>query len=277
MFLFKLLSLLCYFCATIRYFSGRLTLLPQQKVTNLERRLAENRLSSHPDLSSLYEAYAAKAQLHDTVKAIKKSIKAATSIMHMDELKSRKRVLRRLGYTTSNDVIEMKGRVACEISTGDELMLTEMIFNGVFNDLTVEQTTALLSCFVFDEKADENLRLREELDTPFQALRETARRIAKIANECKLQYDEEAYVKSFKGEMMEVVYQWTLGAKFAQVLKMTDVFEGSIIRCIKRLEELLRQMADAAKAIGNTELEKKFNEGVTKIKRDIVFAASLYL
>ena len=33
----------------------------------------------------------------------------------MDELKCRKRVLRRLGYATSSDVIEMKGRVACEI------------------------------------------------------------------------------------------------------------------------------------------------------------------
>lgn len=34
----------------------------------------------------------------------------------MDELKCRKRVLRRLGFATSSDVIEMKGRVACEIS-----------------------------------------------------------------------------------------------------------------------------------------------------------------
>ena len=37
-------------------------------------------------------------------------------------------------------------------SSADELVLTEMIFNGVFNDLTVEQCPALLSCFVFQEK-----------------------------------------------------------------------------------------------------------------------------
>lgn len=42
---------------------------------------------------------------------------------------------------------------------------------------------------------------------------------------------------------------------------MTDVFEGSIIRCIRRLEEILRQMCQAAKTIGNTELENKFAEG----------------
>ena len=74
------------------------------------------------------------------------------TILQLDELKCRKRVLRRLGYTTAADVIELKGRVACEISAGDELMLTEMLFNGVFNELSVEQTVSLLSCFVFAER-----------------------------------------------------------------------------------------------------------------------------
>jgi ATP-dependent RNA helicase DOB1 len=46
---------------------------------------------------------------------------------------------------------------------------------------------------------------------------------------------------------------------------------------LRRLEELLRQLVQAAKVIGNTELEAKFAEGITRIKRDIVFAASLYL
>ena len=54
--------------------------------------------------------------------------------------------LRRLGFCTSNDVVEMKGRVACEINTGDELLLTEMIFEGVLNTLSPEQAAALLRC-----------------------------------------------------------------------------------------------------------------------------------
>ena len=58
---------------------------------------------------------------------------------------------------------------------------------------------------------------------------------------------------------------------------MTMTFEGSIIRCMRRLEELLRQLACAAKAIGNGDLERKFAIGVSRVKRDIVFAASLYL
>lgn len=59
--------------------------------------------------------------------------------------------------------------------------------------------------------------------------------------------------------------------------KMTDVYEGSLIRLFRRLEELLRQMAQAGKVMGSEELSGKFEESLTKIKRDIVAAQSLYL
>ncbi len=92
-------------------------------------------------------------------------------------------------------------------------------------------------------------------------LQDTARRIAKVCIECKIALDEEEYVQSFKSSLMDVVHAWCTGAKFADICKMTDVFEGSIIRAMRRLEELLREMSLAAKAIGNTELENKFAEG----------------
>lgn len=58
---------------------------------------------------------------------------------------------------------------------------------------------------------------------------------------------------------------------------MTDVFEGSLIRMFRRLEELLRQLAQGAKVMGSEELEKKFEDALTKIRRDLVSSQSLYL
>lgn len=55
--------------------------------------------------------------------------------------------------------------------------------------------------------------------------------------------DEQEYVDSFKPHIMEAVYSWCKGAKFSAVLEMTDgVFEGSLIRAMRRLEELLSQV-----------------------------------
>lgn len=103
-----------------------------------------------------------------------------------------------------------------------------------------------------------------------------ARKIAKVSTESKLPLDEDSYVEKFRPCLMEVVYAWCNGASFSKLCEMTDIFEGSIIRCMRRLEELLREMVQASKTMGNG-MEEKFNDCIRIIKRDIVFAASLYL
>lgn len=109
-------------------------------------------LHKDPRLPELYTLYKKKVESQDRIRELKKRIQATHDVLQMEELKARKRVLRRLGFTTSADIVDMKGRVACEISTGDELLLTELIFNGAFNSLSPEQCAGLLSCFVFTEK-----------------------------------------------------------------------------------------------------------------------------
>jgi ATP-dependent RNA helicase DOB1 len=246
-------------------------------IDKFEKRLFAHPLHETPQLDQLYTRYLEKLKVEADMKAAKHQLKEARSLLQMDELKHRKRVLRRLGYCTASDVIEFKGRVACELSTADELLITEMIFNGTFNDLTPEQSVSLLSCFVCDEKSQEQPQAAEELSGPLRQMQDLARRIAKVSAECKLEVDEESYVNSFKPFLMDVVLAWCKGATFLNLCKMTDIFEGSIIRCMRRLEELLRQMVQASKTIGNTDLENKFSEGIRLLKRDIVFAASLYL
>ena len=76
---------------------------------------------------------------------------------------------------------------------------------------------------------------------------------------------------------MEAVFAWCKGVKFVEVQKLTGSFEGTTIRTLRRLEELVRQITTAAKAIGDKDLEAKFEAGGKLIRRDIVFCSSLYL
>lgn len=246
------------------------------KLEALEKRRDEHPLRRAPNFTELYERYEKKLELEAEWKAAKAELKKAKSLLQLEELKCRKRVLRRLQYCDESDVITQKGRVACEISAADELLLTEMIFGGLFTELDPQHAAALLSCFVFEEKAG-TAKLADDLSGCLRSMQEYARRIAKITKESKMDIDEDAYVDSFKPHMMDVVHAWCSGATFAEVVKKNDIFEGSIIRCMRRLEELLREMINASKAMGNNEMEKKFEEARVKLKRDIVFAASLYL
>ncbi|CAD6887843.1 unnamed protein product [Tilletia laevis] len=250
-----------------------------QKVALVEKHLSESSIAKSEDLPALYEAYSQKMDADKACQELKAKIEAVQNVIQLDELKCRKRVLRRLGFTTADDVVEKKGRVACEISSGDELLLTEMMFNGVFNELTAEHCAALLSCFVFNEKSDAKVRLREELQQPLRTMQEMARRIAKVSIESRLPVNEDEYVQSFRVELMEAVLMWCRGQKFVDICKTSDVFEGSIIRAFRRLSELIRQMVAAAKAIGNLELEGKFESSLALLEREasIIFSPSLYL
>ncbi|KAH8863746.1 Exosome RNA helicase MTR4 [Schistosoma japonicum] len=248
-----------------------------EKVTAFQERLQHHWLHDDPRLSELLKVYKKKEQIRKRIDALTANLSSKVSLIQLEELSARKRVLRRLNFVSEYDVIELKGCVACEITSADELLLTELLFDGIFNRLSSEHIAALLSCFVFEERASEMPKLTKELSDALRTLQDTARRIARISNECRLPVDEDNYVDSFKPHLMDLVDAWTRGASFASVCSMTDLFEGTIIRTLRLLEELLRQMANAARTIGSNVLEKKFIEAIEKIKRDIVFAASLYL
>ncbi|KAK0224384.1 NUC185 domain-containing protein [Armillaria nabsnona] len=195
--------------------------------------------------------------LRERIRSLKKQIQVSQDALQLDELKSRKRVLRRLSFTTSAEIVDVKGRVACELSSGDELLLTELIFNGIFNTLSPEQCTALRSCFVFDEEQAGDA----ELAAPLRVVQGIARRIARV-------------------ELMDAVMQWRKCASFQDIMKHTAyIFEGSITRVFRRLGELLRQMASAAKVIGNAELQEKFQKSLEILERpgSVIFCPSLYL
>ncbi|EEC69090.1 hypothetical protein OsI_37983 [Oryza sativa Indica Group] len=238
-----------------------------RRIEALESLFEKHDVHNSPHIKQKLKVLHAKQELSAKIKAIKKTMRSSTALAFKDELKARKRVLRRLGYITSEDVVEVKGKVACEISSADELTLTELMFSGTLKDATVEQM----------EKLQDAPKPREELDLLFFQLQETARRVANLQLECKIQIDVESFVNSFRPDIMEAVYSWAKGSKFYQIMEMTQVFEGSLIRAIRRLEEVLQQLILASKSIGETQLEAKLEEAVSKIKRDIVFAASLYL
>ena len=50
----------------------------------------------------------------------------------------------------ANNAVQLKGRVACEISN-HELIITELVFENAFTNLHPTEIVALLSCFVFQQ------------------------------------------------------------------------------------------------------------------------------
>ena len=189
-----------------------------RRIEVLESRLLANPLHLSPLLPSLWDQYSQKVALSDKVKEKKKEMAKAHSIAQMDELKSRKRVLRRLGFINDAEVVQLKARVACEISSteGHELLLSELLFDRFFNEMSPEMIASVLSCFIFDEKV-ETQALKEDLQKPYREVQAKARIVAKVSQECKLDVNEEEYVASLKWQLMETVQAWAQGRPFAEI------------------------------------------------------------
>ena len=68
------------------------------------------------------------------------------------------------------------------------------------------------------------------------------------------------FVDQLNFGLVEVVYEWARGLPFAQITTLTDVQEGVIVRTIQRLDEMLRDVKDAARWV-----EFKFGASSTAV------------
>jgi antiviral helicase SKI2 len=202
------------------------------------------------------------------------------NLILIEEFGSRLRVLEKLQYINDQRIVQLKGRIACEINTCESLIIVEMLMHNAFADLTPHEIVALLSCLICQEKnMDEELSaLPERLQGSVDELYNTATALAHLQLTCGLDINTEEWVKSnVNPALCYVVYEWSMGMPFSEVCQLTSVAEGSIVRCITRLDETCRDLRNAAKTIGDLSLYERMQKASESIKRDIVFAASLYV
>eukprot|EP00889_Picochlorum_renovo_P007896 jgi/Picre1/34926/NNA_002392.t1 len=186
-----------------------------------------------------------------------------------EEFKQRKDVLRKLGHIDEDDTVTLKGRAASQIDTGDELLITELMFDGTFGSLDEHELASLLSCMVPVENSQGSPKLPLRLSNALVRLRQVADHIFNVSTECKLEMelDKDKYVDQFRPTLMEVVYLWSKGMPFQTVCDATDVFEGSIVRALRRLYELMDSLDLAAQVVGDTGLSERFRKSKESIRK----------
>ena len=189
-----------------------------------------------------------------------------------------------MNYINDNGIITLKGQVACLITTSEPIILTEMLFNGIFNKYNEEDLCLILSCFVnegnYFKKKKKKIEENEKLINLYNIVKNNIERVVEIYIECKINVkDKESYIKSFKYDLMLCFLYWFQGEKsFAEISnEAKDVYCGSLVRNIRRLDELLKELCDCAILLTNLDLKKKFENISIKIRRGIPFTSSLYL
>uniref|UniRef100_A0A4W5N4I8 SKI2 subunit of superkiller complex n=1 Tax=Hucho hucho TaxID=62062 RepID=A0A4W5N4I8_9TELE len=197
------------------------------------------------------------------------------SLSLLPEYHQRIKVLQSLQYVDSSGAVQLKGRVACQISS-HELLLTELLFENALSPLAPEESAALLSCLVFQQKTQVEPHITNTLQEGIERVLAVAQRIGELQSDCGITQTAEEFVGQFKFGLTEVVYCWARGMPFAEIAQLTDVQEGTVVRCIQRLDEVLKEVRQAARIVGDSVLGSKMEKASLAIRRDIVFTASLY-
>ncbi|KAI5065072.1 hypothetical protein GOP47_0019767 [Adiantum capillus-veneris] len=215
----------------------------------LLNKMAINKCHRCTKLQEHYNLFKSQSALKEKVKQLKYELSDA-ALQQMPDFQQRIEVLQDVGCINFELAVQLKGRVACEINSGDELIATECLFENQLVDLDAAEAVALLSALVFQQKDASVPMLTPRLKAAKDRMTETAIRLGNLQAKYGLKIVPEDYARdTLKFGLVEVVYEWAKGTPFAEICELTDVPEGSI------------KMADASEAI----------------KRDIVFAASLYV
>ena len=199
----------------------------------------------------------------------------------LPDYNQRVEVLKDLGFVDQESRVLLKGKVACEIHSADELVLTELILENTLADFEPAEIVALLSSFVFQEKSDVDPyhNVTSSLQRGINAITAISKRVNDVQtlHQVLLSSDDADFESQPRFGLVEVVYNWAEGMGFKEIMDLTDVMEGTIVRVVTRLDETCREVMSAARLIGDPGLYSKMEKAREMIRRDVVFTASLYM
>ncbi|GAA5934158.1 hypothetical protein JCM10213_003717 [Rhodosporidiobolus nylandii] len=229
------------------------------------------------DLGESYRILHAERVLEDQIAGLRMAL-SEQNLELLPDYEQRIAVLKELQFIDEQSTVLLKGRVACEINSANELVLTELILDNVFATYEPEEVVALLSGFIFQEKTEVEPLLTPRLEEGKATILETYECVTRVQERQRANFADEGFNGSgeLKFGLTEVVYEWARGMSFQQIMQLTDIQEGTIVRCITRLDETCREVRDAARVVGNSDLFAKMEAAQDRIRRDVVFCASLY-
>lgn len=156
-----------------------------------------------------------------------------------------------------------QGKILTKIYAESDLLLTESIRRGLFDELNATELLSVVSCMIFESRSQENLAPK----LPSQKVTSTLTEIIslwaaleKIENDFGVKTQREP-----DAGFCFISYKWASGNSLNSVLKGSDMSVGDFVRSTKQLVDLLNQIAGASE-----KLRPVCKDAVKRIDRGVV-------
>lgn len=187
-------------------------------------------------------------------------------------------------YVDNDYKLTPLGIIAKEINECNEIILSQIIYNGYLSDLSASEIVALISIFIQESSNNqeeitiESLSISKEFKDRLYEVGELTNNFADKENtmiqknNIYIFNDWNLNLNSF-----EAVLKWAKGESFIEVKKNYDSFEGNLIKNILRINNIIREIVGISELIKDHDLYQKLYNIDEILIRDAVTVESLYV
>ena len=179
-----------------------------------------------------------------------------------------------------NNIITTKGIIASSICEVSELILSQAVYEGLFDDLEFEEIIALISSFINEKDPNNEEKYISSLKIP-TILQKKLNKLIEISEhyyDCEDKFS--IYINSdFKIylDFVEPSYIWAQGQTIQEVYKHTNIYDGNFVKAILRINNIMMNFTDICNHLKKYDLLKKIENYETYLIRDVVSINSLYI
>ncbi|HBF40138.1 MAG TPA: helicase [Firmicutes bacterium] len=175
-----------------------------------------------------------------------------------EDLNLKIEILEDLDYI-KNGVLLPRGEFASQIYT-QELLITELYFNGFFRELDIDQLNAFIVAIDYEPRKGEFYPKHLPYDQ---------KPVKTIIRNLVYRYGVDERDTVFHPSLSNLAYRWSQGSTFAELIKDSTIQEGDIVQAFRRGIDILRQIK-AACAGQDPTFASKIRECMDRMDRDII-------
>lgn len=198
-------------------------------------------------------------------KELKTIVNNYSEQIHLEQFERKISFLKELGYLDNNNELTARGELASRIH-GHEIAITEMFFTGMFEKYDVHDIACFITAVVYEKRRNDKVSV---LDMP----RSIVKNVNSFANILEPFVRKERQYKfstleTIETEMLPITYFWSKGYEFDDIMKLTNMEEGDVIRTLRRVIDMLRQILTAVRELPAT--CEKIRNVIRLLKRSVV-------
>lgn len=177
----------------------------------------------------------------------------------------------------NNNKITQKGIIATYMNECNSLLMTDILYENILNDMTIHEIAGLLGIFVDDNK-ENDITIEEIISKPIKT------KIYKI-NEIIKKYktieetngiDNDNYW-TISYQYVNPIHDWSEKINFSKDIFKENMYEGNFIRAVIKVVNITKNLITMCEINENFELQNKLAQIEESLMRDYVSTSSLYV